>query len=1041
MYEIGQVVYIRDHNWEVIDDRGTGGGDRLLTVKGIDEEILGLASTLIYRPGTEKTDTPEKGIDHVERRPSPELTWRPGTLPSAWERLHAAYQLSIAHTNSSLLSLSRARLVIEPYQLEPILRVLQAPRQRFLLAEDVGMGKTIEAGLIMTELIARGRANRILIVVPAALQDQWADEMLDKFHLEFKIIDHETLIHDILPTLPVGANPWNYQHRVITSIDFAKKERHLATLKKSHWDLIIVDEAHYLSESGNEEKRIQTERSKFGRQLATLSESLLLLTATPHNGYAQGFYSLLRLLDEARFSHAADLHRRSIEDVMIRRSKKHILNPDGKSKFQTRSVNHLTLDISDSLLKETKQLYEGLRQYTNQQWKYARQQKNQRTIIGFAMTLLKKRFISSPEAIRISLNTRIAKLGDELERFDQNKQQTAFESERKGLFRTEAEQKRQHNQAMGQTAITEKKALEADIQALHRLLRLAEAITPEKDAKTALLKKQLDTFSAQGRKVIVFTEYKDTLDYLQRYLEDRGYQGHLVTLHGEMNRAQRLSTERRFQEDETSVMLATDAASEGLNFQHNCYTIIHNELPWNPNRLEQRNGRVDRWGQTHPVEIYNLVLEGTLESHILLRLTEKLERIRKELGEISDVLSIAEELHLEDLDQRFMEEAFTLGDHPTETEELKITTKIDQELDQQLQQAKQRHQEWLASMHIAQPIFNLDRYKEIAAIQQQTSARIPHGKTLEDFAIHTLLECAGQAISLEEPHIWQLDIPQSLRGTSVKPRYARVTFLQEVAQRYLERRSSPNYLEYIAPGHPLLSSLIAAVKKDARDGGTLAGRMALRVLADEASGFLFTFLARWQDQRGITISEEIIPFFLPIATLTSTPEQAYQEAQRLLEITPRRRNVPPSLLEDTYRPLWDTYKKHAQQIAHEWCQMHQEVIRAERLPRLHILEEDLYHWAESRFTWVKSQLEQRRQEEEALIQPTLLGYRKEERERAAIAKRFHDSLLRTRKNIEFRLQERSKELAQMKEIQASAPEMLGGLVIISEEECSRADRI
>jgi len=156
---------------------------------------------------------------------APALRWHPGTPPSQWERLHTAYRLSIAHNTGYLLGLARSRLVIEPYQLAPVLQVMSAPQQRFLLAEDVGMGKTIEAGLITMELIARGRGDRILIVVPAALQDQWANEMRDKFGLDFAILAPDYLLKDLMPTLPSGANPWHYANRVITSIDFAKQER------------------------------------------------------------------------------------------------------------------------------------------------------------------------------------------------------------------------------------------------------------------------------------------------------------------------------------------------------------------------------------------------------------------------------------------------------------------------------------------------------------------------------------------------------------------------------------------------------------------------------------------------------------------------------------------------------------------------------------------------------------------------------------------------------------------------------------------------
>jgi hypothetical protein len=262
VYEVGQRVRIRERTWMVLEDRADSmSGDHVLRVRSTDAQSGGREYTFVYRPTTSHGDETGTLLEQITPLPTAELRWSPGTPPSQWERLQTAYRLSIAHSAGHLLGLSRARLMIEPYQLAPVLQVLSAPRQRFLLAEDVGMGKTIEAGLIAMELIARERGDRILIVVPAALQDQWADEMRDKFGLEFAILDSDYLAKDLIPRLPSGANPWEYASRVITSVDFAKQERILRALKKTHWDLTIVDEAHYLAESGTDAAPVRTDRS------------------------------------------------------------------------------------------------------------------------------------------------------------------------------------------------------------------------------------------------------------------------------------------------------------------------------------------------------------------------------------------------------------------------------------------------------------------------------------------------------------------------------------------------------------------------------------------------------------------------------------------------------------------------------------------------------------------------------------------------------------------------------------------------------------
>ena len=1023
MFEVGQLVRIREQTWQVLEDHTAyAGGDHTLRVRGMEGRARGQERLFIYRPvgeGSGTTNDDDDALEIVIPLATAALHWHPGTPPSQWERLHTAYRLSIAHNAAYLIGLLRTRLVIEPYQLAPVLQVMSAPRQRFLLAEDVGMGKTIEAGLVATELIARGRGDRILIVVPAALQDQWADEMRDKFGLAFEILDNDYLTRELLPRLPSGANPWHYANRVITSIDFAKQERILRALKKTRWDIIIIDEAHYLAESGSAAHPLRTDRSRFGESISPLCDSLLLLTATPHDGYSQGFYSLRRLLEDARFASADEIRREAVSQVVIRRSKQQIYNADGTPKFHERVVHHLELSISDPALAAEHRLYDAITRYVAHQWRVSRNDANQRATVGFAMMLLKKRLISSLGAIKASLRTRLEGLTDEAVAPDARRGLLA--SYRAGVPLTEAQRERIEQQLVVLSSERGQEALARERREVERLLRLAEAIPPEQDHKAAQLKHTLDRFCLeQGRKVIVFTEYKDTLDYLQAYLEERGYAGRIATLHGHLNRQGRLAAERLFHQPETHVLLATDAASEGLNFQQGCWTVIHNELPWNPNRLEQRNGRVDRWGQTHTVEVYNMVMQDTLEGRILLLLEEKLKRIRAELGNVSDVLSVTGPLDLDTLLMDGLVKAEE-GDVPA------VLHTLEEQVEQALAQGREALDTCRAQFLTAPGAFGPNEYREVETAEQSTQQVLPHAAELEQFATSTLALLGGSAVPLDGiAHVWTLDIPQSTRRGGVRGRYERATFVRETA---LGDRERPPAIDFLALGHPMLDALIAAVKSDARDGGYLAGRMAVRVLPDVPRGFLLTYLGRWQDRRGALSAEEIVPIFLGLDGATAAPQQAAV----LLETPGLPRNAPSSLLAEVYEPLWEVRREQANALAERRCMELATRVKAQRTPQLELLRSDIETWADARQRWIERMLAQRTGQE--ADQLSLFDAAERVRALAAAETRRRNDLAREREVIANRRQLREAEIADMEHIISASPELIGALVIVPAEEC------
>jgi hypothetical protein len=520
--------------------------------------------------------------------------------------------------------------------------------------------------------------------------------------------------------------------------------------------------------------------------------------------------------------------------------------------------------------------------------------------------------------------------------------------------------------------------------------------------------------------VIVFTEYKDTLDYLHVYLEERGYSGRIAILHGHLNRSQRLAAERLFHQPETAVLLATDAASEGLNFQQGCWTVIHNELPWNPNRLEQRNGRVDRWGQVHTVEVYNMVLQDTLEGRILLLLEEKLKRIRTELGNVSDVLSISRPLDLDSLLMDGMAEA-------EEHDEASVIEGLDEKIEQALKQGQEALDACRAQFLTAPGAFGPEDYLRVEAVERSTTRALPDTSMIEQFATSTLALLGGSAVSVEGlPHIWTLDVPQSLRRHGVRDHYERATFARETA---LGDRERPPAIDFIALGHPLLDALIANVKSDARDGSHLAGRMTVRVLDGALRGFLLTYLGRWQDRRGALAAEEIIPIFLHLDGSPGSPEQA----AALLAAPGLRRNAPSSLLVEIYEPLWEARREQGYDLAMRRCTEMAAQVKAERIPQLELLRRDIETWAEARLRWVERLLSERAGKEAEQL--SLFEGAEQARALVAAETRRKNELAREREVIANRRQQREAEIADMEQIFTATPELIGVLVIVPVEEC------
>lgn len=877
MFELGERVKIRDRLWRVTGVRDHEGV-YTVEVMGISDENRSLHRTFIYP------------LEEVERVPSGGLRWEIGQ-PKLWKALHDSYLLSMVYGPDYLVSLNRARIRMEDYQLAAVLQTFRLPRQRILLADDVGLGKTIEAALILLELMARRRGDRVLIVTPASLAEQWQDELLYRLGLSFEIFD-SAFLKKFISMLPRGANPWEYCNRVITSIDYVKREDVKRALREVKWDVVIVDEAHYLCESSSGKKTVKTDRSRFGEFVSERTDSLLLLSATPHDGYSHSFFSLIRLLDPFLCVRAEDLTRKRVGDLVVRRLKNEIINPDGSPKFQKRIVKTIPLTFSNEIERS---LYREVCKYADGVYKEARKRAETITV-GFAMAILKRRLISSPEALRISLRNRLENPSDAP--VDPYSRRGLIADYLYGVPLSESQSER-----VRKTLESSYSPGKVDVEKPHllKLIELSKRVTPDADSKAKALLDFLNEFFGEhpDEKVIIFTEFRDTQDYLKDYLSQRGFENAIALLYGGMSKTKRKEAKEAFQRPGTRILLATDAASEGLNFQEDSCTVVHYELPWNPNRLEQRNGRVDRYGQSKTVTIYNLHLTDTYESEILERLKQKIERIRKEFGSTSEILGSFARFKVDDLLMGF---GGLKEDLPDVEERIR---KSDEALEGMISQGQSVLDEWQTRSYIRVSPFGQREKEAVRECLENSESLLPDYKELE-FLTKLIVEGEGGLIrSAGEPKVYEIVVPRRLQGQDVAPMYPRATFDRETA---VANRD----VAFLTPFHPLIRSVLQFVRSCVYEGRR-GYRMSYKVVEAEVDhGVLFTYVARFFDGKGGLLYESLIPVFV---SLDGSPSWSESSDFSLLKRSGKPLNVPSDLLEKEYRSRWEALLKLARGVA------------------------------------------------------------------------------------------------------------------------------
>ena len=542
-------------------------------------------------------------------------------------------RLRYAFQYDPLLAMSASRMDPLPHQIEAVYgNLLKMPRIRFLLAHDPGAGKTIMAGLLIKELRMRGAVRRVLVVVPGPLREQWRWEMRDKFDERFEIVGREQFRRG-------GGRVWGGD-LTITSMDFAKKADVLDSLRGAGFDLVVVDEAHKMSAYRSGGSTSKTRRYRLGETLSSASRHLLFLTATPHKGDPANFRLLLDLLEPGYFA-AEAMMGESVRDrnnpLFLRRAKEDMVDFDGRPLFVPRRVE--TPDVR--LSAPERALYAELSRYIKRQNELALVS-SRGSNVAFALVLLQRRFASSTFALRESLMRRRGRLAELASGSPPPRAAPAGPLPGAGSIdeASEAERWRAEGQWELLSAARSREDLEAEIDSVDSLIaRASRIIQGGAETKFRQLRDTLEALdrSEPDEKVLVFTESRDTMDHLAGKIAGLGYPVNVI--HGAMSPADRKDAERVFR-DHTRIMVATEAAGEGINLQF-CHIMVNYDLPWNPNRLEQRMGRIHRYGQKRPVLIFNMIYADTREGQIMQTLFDKIQEIKAAMGsdKVFDVIS------------------------------------------------------------------------------------------------------------------------------------------------------------------------------------------------------------------------------------------------------------------------------------------------------------------------------------------------------------------------------------------------------------------
>ncbi len=761
-----------------------------------------------------------------------------------------AHRIRLAYLFDPVLAVHTSLVDPLPHQITGVYEsMLRRQPLRFLLADDPGAGKTIMAGLLIKELIVRGDLQRCLVVCPGSLVDQWQDELYRRFQLPFDI-----LTNDKLEAARTG-NWFLENNLVIARLDKLSRDEDVQLKLKApecRWDFIVCDEAHKMSATffGGEVK--YTKRHRLGQMLSTLTRHFLLLTATPHNGKEEDFQLFMALLDGDRFEgkfrdgvHAAD-----VSDLMRRMVKEKLLKFDGTPLFPERIAYTRPYKLSDA----EAHLYKEVTDYVREEFNRADALQNDKRAgtVGFALTILQRRLASSPEAIYQSLRRRRERLerrlrelevlqrgavaqaiADQAPALDQEDLEDLDEAPDNEVAATEEQVL---DQATAAQTIGE---LKAEISTLQRLESLALSVRRSgEDCKWRELANLLahiftraavgDRVAEEGapygageiqrpvpsprQKLVVFTEHRDTLNYLEeRITTVLARKEAVVIIHGGLGREERRKAQEAFLHDpEVQVLLATDAAGEGINLQR-AHLMVNYDLPWNPNRIEQRFGRIHRIGQTEVCHLWNLVAHETREGDVYHTLLEKLEEVRKTLGgQVFDVLG---KLQFDGRPLRdLLIEAIRYGERP------EIRARLTQAVAHAVD--RKHFEDLLEERALVHDSMDVSRVQRVREDMERAEARRLQPHYIESFFLEAFQRLSG-TVRQREPRRYEIaHVPAPIRnrdrligvGEPVLSRYERIAFEKSL----LTPQGQP-LAAFVCPGHPLLDSVLDLTLERHRD--------------------------------------------------------------------------------------------------------------------------------------------------------------------------------------------------------------------------------
>jgi SNF2 family DNA or RNA helicase len=726
-----------------------------------------------------------------------------------------AYRIHLAHIFDPYLAVHTSAIEPLPHQISAVYQeMLSRLPLRYILADDPGAGKTIMTGLFLKELLVRGDLKRCMIVSPGNLAEQWQDELYRKFNLRFEILTNDRI------ESAVTGNVFTEANLCIVRLDkLSRNEDIQEKLRVTDWDLIVCDEAHKMSATiwGGEIK--YTKRFQLGRLLSSITRHFLLLTATPHNGKEEDFQLFMSLIDQDRFEGVARSGNQTVDvsDVMRRLVKEELLKFDGTPLFPERIAYTVNYDLSPL----EAQLYSAVTDYVQEEFNRADQLNSDRkTTVGFALTILQRRLASSPEAIYQSLKRRRERLENRLaeEKLGRRAAEYAapidddFDDDDMPSSELEDTEEKVVDQATAAQTISE---LEAEIATLKKLERMANEVrTSGVDRKwdelSQLLQDNGNMFGSDGlrEKLIIFTEHRDTLRYLSDKIRSLlGKEEAVVIIHGGMLRDERRKVEELFKQDkEVRILIATDAAGEGINLQR-AHLMVNYDLPWNPNRLEQRFGRIHRIGQTEVCHLWNLVSRETREGMVFQRLFEKLEQEREALkGKVFDILG---KLTFNNRSLReLLIEAVRYGNDPD------VRARLYQVVDHSLD--REALQKLLDEYALTENTMDVHQVMTIREDMERMEAHKLQPHFIEAFFIEAFTSVGGKIRPREKGRYEIISVPFAVRnrdmqigfGEPVLQRYERVCFDKAYCNLQGQIPAS-----LIAPGHPLLEATIDLVRE------------------------------------------------------------------------------------------------------------------------------------------------------------------------------------------------------------------------------------